>query len=181
MEFRDFSWPYIHLSHLTHHEREDITSLIQDFSDLFQDVPKQTDLVQHDVEVKNPTPVKQYLYHINLQKVEIIHQEVDYMLNHGIIEPSQSSWSSLCVLVAKPDGSVWFCTNYHKVNSVTKTNFDPIPRMDGCIDGISKATYITKLDLLKGYWCIPLTKRTNEVSAFVTPPWLISVSSHAFW
>ena len=90
------------------------------------------------------------------------------MLYDGIIEPNQNSWSSQCVLVAKPDGSVRFCTDSRKVNSVTKTDFHPIPRMDDCIDRLGKVTYITKLDLLKGYWCIPLTERAKEVSAFVT-------------
>ena len=40
--------------------------------------------------------------------------------------------------------------------------------MDDCIDKIAKATYITKCDLLKGYWGVPLTIRTQEMSAFVT-------------
>lgn len=103
------------------------------------------------------------------KKAEIIRQEVEYMLHHGIIEPSQSSWSSPCVLVKKPDGSIRFCTDYRKVNTFTHTDSHPIPRMDDCIDQIGKATYITKLDLLKGYWCVPLTERAKEISAFVTP------------
>lgn len=60
------------------------------------------------------------------------------MLDHGMIEPSQSSWSSLCVLVSKPD--------YRKLNSIIKNDSHPIPRMDDYIDMIGKATYITKLD-----------------------------------
>lgn len=31
------------------------------------------------------------------------------------------------------------------------------------------AAFISKLDLLKGYWQIPLTNRACEISAFVTP------------
>ena len=41
--------------------------------------------------------------------------------------------------------------------------------MDDCIDKIGKAKYITKFDLLKGYWQVPLTTRAKEMSAFVTP------------
>ena len=29
--------------------------------------------------------------------------------------------------------------------------------------------YVSKFDLLKGYWQVPLTERAKEVSAFVTP------------
>ena len=41
--------------------------------------------------------------------------------------------------------------------------------MEDCIDRIGNAKYITKCDLLKGYWCVPLTERAKEISAFVTP------------
>lgn len=35
--------------------------------------------------------------------------------------------------------------------------------------GWVSAKYVTKLDLLKGYWQVPLTPRASEISAFVTP------------
>jgi len=41
--------------------------------------------------------------------------------------------------------------------------------MDDCVDRVGSAKYVTKLDLLKGYWQVPLTKRAAEISAFVTP------------
>ena len=55
------------------------------------------------------------------------------------------------------------------MNSVTKTDSFPVPRMDDCIDNIGQAKYVTKFDLLKGFWQIPLTDRAKEISAFVTP------------
>ena len=61
------------------------------------------------------------------------------------------------------------CTDYRKVKSVTKTDTFPIPRMDDCNDEVGKAKYVTKFDLLKGFWQIPLTDRAKEISAFVTP------------
>ena len=61
------------------------------------------------------------------------------------------------------------CTDYRKVNSVTKTDIFPIPGVDDCIDNIGQAKYATKYDLLKGFWQIPLTNRAKDVSAFVTP------------
>ena len=43
-----------------------------------------------------------------------------------------------------------------------------MPRIDDCIDKIGHSKYITKFDLLKGFWQIPLTDRARECSAFVT-------------
>ena len=55
------------------------------------------------------------------------------------------------------------------MNLVTKTDSFPIPRVEDYIDRIGYAKYMSKLDLLKGYWQVPLTPRAKEISTFVTP------------
>ena len=106
---------------------------------------------------------------MNPVKQQILREEVQFLLDNDFIEPSQSEWSSPCILVPKPDGTFRMCTDYRKVYSVTKTDTFPIPRIDDCIDNILQAKYVTKFDLLKGFWQIPLTDRAKEISAFVTP------------
>ncbi|KAJ8049035.1 hypothetical protein HOLleu_01585 [Holothuria leucospilota] len=133
------------------------------------DDPTRTNLIEHDVDVGDATPIKQHPYRVNPRKRQHLRDEVRYMLDHDIIEPSNSEWSSPCILVPKPDGGYRFCTDYRKVNAVTRTDSYPIPRIDDCIDRIGKATYVSKFDLLKGYWEIPLTERARKISAFVTP------------
>ena len=54
-------------------------------------------------------------------KQQILREEVQYLLDHDFIEPSQSEWSSPYILVPKPDGTFRMCTGNGKVNSVTKT------------------------------------------------------------
>ncbi len=41
--------------------------------------------------------------------------------------------------------------------------------MEDCVDRVGNAKFVTKLDLLKGYWQVPLTDRASEISAFATP------------
>ncbi|XP_068215825.1 piggyBac transposable element-derived protein 4-like [Palaemon carinicauda] len=59
--------------------------------------------------------------------------------------------------------------DYRKVNANTKNDSFPLPRIEDCLDRIGPAKFITKLDLLKGYWQVPLSDRAREISAFVTP------------
>ncbi|KAJ8035316.1 hypothetical protein HOLleu_22499 [Holothuria leucospilota] len=157
------------LSHLDHKEKSEMKSLIYEYACLFSDDPTRTNLIEHDVDVGDATPIKQHPYRVNPRKRQHLRDEVRYMLDHDIIEPSNSEWSSPCILVPKPDGGYRFCTDYRKVNAVTKTDSYPIPHIDDCIDRIGKATYVSKFDLLKGYWEIPLTERARKISAFVTP------------
>ena len=69
---------------------------------------------------------------------------------------------------------------FRKLNSVTKTDTFPIPRIDDCIDKVGKAKYVTKIDLLKGFYQVPLTERAKELSAFVTPSGLYQFKVMAF-
>ena len=157
------------LSHLSQSQRQDLEKILLEFEHLFPDVPTRTDQIYHDVDVGNADPVKQHPYRLNPKKQQYLKEEIKYLLENDFIAPSNSSWSSPCILVPKPDGSYRMCTDYRKVNSVTKTDTFPIPRMDDCIDKVGKAKYVTKFDLLKGFWQVPLTDRAKEISAFVTP------------
>lgn len=58
--------------------------------------------------------------------------------------------------------------DFRKVNAVTVQDSYPLPRMEDCMDNIGSAKFVTKCDLLKGYWQVPLTEYASEISAFVT-------------
>ncbi len=107
-------------------------------------------------------------YQVNPEKQKALQSKIEYLLENDLIEPSKSNWSSPCILVPKPDGTYRICTDYCKVNNITKSDTFPIPCIDDCIDKIGNAKYVTKFDLLKGFWQIPLTDRAKEISAFIT-------------
>ena len=157
------------LSHLEPSQQEELKQLIHEYEHLFPDIPTRTDKIYHDVIVEDSKPIKQHPYRMNPLKQKHLQDEVKYLLENDFIEPSQSNYSSPCILVPKSNGTYRMCTDYRKVNSVTKTDSFPIPRIDDCIDKVGNSKYVTKFDLLKGLWQVPLTDRAKEVSAFATP------------
>ena len=167
-------------SHLTSSGRCDLIALVDNYRDLFSDVPRRTDVIAHDIDVGDSRPVKQHAYRANPLKRQQLQQEVKFMLDNGIAEPSFSPWSSPCLLVPKSDGTLRFCTDFRKVNAVTKPDSFPLPRMDDCVDRLGSAVFVSKIDLLKGYWQIPLTDRAKEISAFVTPDSFLQYTVMAF-
>lgn len=101
---------------------------------LFNDVPSQTNVLVHDIDVGQSTPIKQHAYQVNPYKRQVMRDEVEYLVCNGFAVASQSPWSSPCILVPKSEGSLRFCTDFRKVNSVTKADSFPLPRIEDCVD-----------------------------------------------
>ena len=70
------------------------------------------------------------------------------------------------VLVRKKDRTLHFCVDYRGLNSVTKLDQFPLPRIDDLLDQLG--SFFTTLDLASGYWQIRIAKPSQEKKAFVT-------------
>lgn len=168
------------LAHLPVAQRSELAALINNFPGLFGDVPSRTTWVEHDIDVGDASPIKQRFYRMPPEKLGALNKEVDYMVQNNIATPSFSSWASPCILVPKSDNTPRFCTDMRKVNAVTKTDSFPLPRVDDCIDQVGSAKYVSRFDLLKGYWQVPLSARAREIASFVTPSGLYSYNVMPF-
>jgi len=87
------------------------------------------------------------------------------MLKLGVIEESDSPWSSPVVLVQKP-GKVRLCLDSKKTNIATKKDAYPLPQIDGILGRLPKAICISSQDLKDAYWQIPLEPSFREKTAF---------------
>ncbi|XP_076049782.1 uncharacterized protein LOC143030516 [Oratosquilla oratoria] len=157
------------LKHLSGAQVEDIQSFLTDFKGVLGDTPRPCSTLEHDVGTEGALPIRQRPYRLNAFKREYLRAEVQRLQELGIVEPSHSPWASPVVLVPKPDGSMRLCVDYRRVNAVTKADGYPLPRIDDVIDDVGAARWVTKLDLLQGYYQVRLTERSRAISAFVTP------------
>lgn len=157
---------------LTPQQFSNLKKLIKNFSCLFTAHPRgpgTTQVVQHHIDVQGHPPLKQRPYRVSQNEREVIKKFVSEMIQHRVAEPSNSPWASPVVLAPKADGSLRFCVDYRKVNAVTRKDVYPIPRIDDTLDKLGKAQFFTTFDLASGYWQIPLSESSKEISAFITP------------
>ncbi|XP_066518865.1 uncharacterized protein [Hoplias malabaricus] len=150
-------------------QRQELVELVERFRDVFSVTPGRTQVVQHDIRTPVGVTVRQRPYRVPEARRTAIEEEVERMLSAGIIEPSNSPWSSPIVLVPKPDGSWRFCNDFRKLNEVSQFDSYPLPRVDDLIDRLGKARFISTLDLTKGYWQVALTPEARPKTAFSTP------------
>ena len=129
----------------------------------------QTGLVKHHIELLPDTaPIAQRPLRLSYQERQVVNQEVQKMLDAGIIRPSKSPWASPVVLVPKKDGGIRFTTDFRRLNAVTKRDFYPLPNIGAILDDLGKAKWFSKIDMKPGYFAIKLDDESIERSAFVT-------------
>ncbi|XP_025270381.1 uncharacterized protein LOC112639720 [Camponotus floridanus] len=133
------------------------------------DNPGVTTLTEHKIDVGDSPPIKQRCYLVSPKVQEAIRAETDKMLQAGIIEPSYSEWSNPIVMVKKPNGKYRFCLDFRKVNDVSKKDAYPLPNINGILDKLRSARYISTIDLSQAYFQIPLAKESREITAFSVP------------
>lgn len=63
------------------------------------------------------------------------------MLDGGIIRESSSPWAAPIVLVQKKTGAWRFCVDYRKLNSVTKKDTFPLPRIEDSLTSLTRAAW----------------------------------------
>ena len=85
------------------------------------------------------------------------------------MEESSSPYSSPIVIVKKKDGSNRFCVDYRAINRITLFDAEPMADPDTIFSRLTNCMFISKFDLSKGYWQVPLTEFGKDVSAFSVP------------
>ncbi|BFZ04571.1 hypothetical protein BsWGS_07610 [Bradybaena similaris] len=90
------------------------------------------------------------------------------MLRAGIIERSQSAWSSPIVIVSKRDGTHRFCCDYRALNKITRPVSYPLPLVSDILGQLAGSRYFTTLDAKSGFWSIPLTEDAKDKSTFAS-------------
>ena len=93
------------------------------------------------------------------------------LLEAGIITRSISDWAAALVPVVKKDSSVRICVDYRELNKHVKFDTHPLTTAEGIFQGIAenKPKIFSKADCFSGYFSVPLTKRAQDYTTFVTP------------
>ena len=124
-------------------EKQKVSQLLEEFQDVFMSPGGklgQTCLAEHYIDTGDHKPFKLPCHRIPLFKRPIIEKEISKMLEQNVIEPSASPWNSPICLVSKKQTGEWrFCVDLRALNSITKLDTYPLPRIDETLERLSNS------------------------------------------
>ena len=150
-----------------------VTLLLVEYADVFAshdaDIGRTT-LIEHDVDTGDARPVAQAVRRQSPDEHKAMVDIVETLYRCGIIQPSNSQWAANIRMAKKKDGKWRMCIDYRDLNKRTViTDPYPLPRIDSLLDTLGRGKVFCALDLISGYHQVPMTRRAQEKSAFITP------------
>ena len=146
---------------------EQLTEILESYESVFNDLPGATTTIEHHVRLTDPQPFR-HSYGLPHQLSVQLKEDLNTGVSLGIAEKSNSPWCSPLLAVRKRDGSHRFCHDCRKLNAHTIFDGKPIADAEHIFSSLSRARYLSKLDLASGFWQVPLSETTKPLTAFST-------------
>ena len=127
-------------------------SLLKEYHDIFSLEKRDmghTNATKHKIVLKDPDtpPLKERFCRIPPPQLDEVREHFKLMLEAGVIRPSNSPWCNAVVLVRKKDGSLRFCFDFRKLNSLTVKDSHPLPHICETLESLAGAAHYLTFDM----------------------------------
>ena len=169
--------------HIPSSHRKSFEALLENNLDLFAENDLELgkmNIVKMSIDTGDHPPIKQRPYKIPFSQRPQVDKALDDMLEAGIIQPSQSPWSSPLVIIPKKDGTKRMCVDYRKLNNITRKNSYPLPDIAEILSSFRNAKVFSTIDLKSGYWQMEMEEKDKDKTAMVVNNRLFSFNRLPF-
>ena len=98
-----------------------------------------------------------------------IRQQCIELMKAGFIHRSKSQYQSAILFVAKPDGTWRMCFDYRKLNEQTVPDNYNLPNMNDLFTKFRGNRFFSSIDMRSAYHNVPIAKKDQHKTAFITP------------
>lgn len=120
----------------------------------------------HHLEVINEEAFNCRSYPVPYAYKNKVREEIDSMLEKGIIERSSTCFINPVVVVKKKDGNIRLCLDARQINKRTVPQYESPQNIDSIIGKLGGKFYFSKLDLKNSFWLIPLGVESRKYTGF---------------
>ena len=146
-------------------------SLLKEYHDIFS-LEKcdmgHTNTTKHKIVLKDldTPPFKEHFCRILPPQLEKVREHLKLMLDTGVIWSSNSPWCNAVVLVRKKDGSLCFCIDFRKLNSLTVKDSHLLSHICETLESLAGAAHYSTFDMNSGFWQVPMDEESKQYTAF---------------
>ncbi len=151
---------------LTVSQKLRLQHVLDSFPTVFSESPGLTNLISHSNSLTTTIPVWSPPYSIPIAHHTAFREEIENLLSLSIIEPSTSKYSSSPMPVTKKDGGIRIVIDYKKLNAITIKEPFSMPPVEDILSQLGNASFLSKLDLLKGFHQVPMEPDSKQYTAF---------------
>ena len=98
----------------------------------------------------------------------VLRKELTSLLDKDFIQESKSPAAAPVLFAKKPGGGLRFCVDYRGLNAITRKDRYPLPLIRETFAALSKAKWLTKLDVTAAFHRIRMAKGDEWKTAFRT-------------
>ena len=91
------------------------------------------------------------IYSLEPVELEIFKNYIETNLANGFMQPSKLAAEAVILFVRKPNGSLYLCVNYQKLNNLTIKNRYLLPLINELLDGLSQGKCFIQLNFTSAY------------------------------
>ena len=168
-------------------QTEKARSLLKEYHDIFsleKHDTGHTKAAKHKIVLKDPDtpPFKERFCRIPPPQLDEVCAHPKMMLDAGVIQLSNSPWCNAVVLVRKKDGSLCFCIDFRRLNTLTVKDSHPLPRICETLESLAGTAHYTTIDMNSGFWQVPMDEESKQYTAFILGSMgLYECESMPFW
>ncbi|KAG0425058.1 Retrovirus-related Pol polyprotein from transposon, partial [Dictyocoela muelleri] len=123
--------------------------------------------VAHEITLSNNKTIHAKPFRIPLKHKERVHALINDLLRDGIIQKSNSKYSSPTFLIVKKNGDIRLVIDYRELNKLTCVTHYIFPKIWDILVQLKGSLIFSKVDLKSGYYQIAVAKESIKYTAFL--------------
>lgn len=147
-------------------EQKIFTKLLFKHRKIFDKRPGRLNSYEHRLEVVEHESFQARSYPVPVAYRDSVDQEIERMMELGIIQKSKSPYCNPILVVIKKNGSVRLCLDARKINEILIPDHEQMETPEILFQECTGMPYITSLDLTSSFWQVPLCPESRQYTAF---------------